>query len=61
MGLLMNEMLFYGGIALAAAALLAGLIFFCISQVIGTRLMAQLDSEYGPRVDEKKQKKTKKR
>lgn len=44
---LTDEFMFYGGMALAGGTLLAGLLYFCISQIKKTRLNAQLDEEYG--------------
>lgn len=46
---LTDEMLFFGGIAVAAASALLTLIYFFISHVGKKRLNAKLDAEYGER------------
>lgn len=42
-----NEVLFYGGIAIAAASLVLGLIHLAVSRFKALRLKTQLISEYG--------------
>lgn len=42
-----SEMLFYGGIALMAAAVAAGVVAFTILRISGKRLKARLEAEYG--------------
>lgn len=50
---LTNEILFYGGIAVAIASLAAALLYFCITQIKKVRLDARLDAEYGERTHKK--------
>lgn len=47
MGFITDEMLFYGGIAVAGGALLLLLIYGCVSQMKKIQLNARLDAEYG--------------
>lgn len=47
MNWLTNELLFYGGMAVAIGSLIAAILYFCISQIGKVRLDAQLDAEYG--------------
>ena len=42
-----DELLFYGGMAIAACSLLALLLCVCIFQIKKVRLNARLDAEYG--------------
>lgn len=42
-----NEMLYYGGIAIAVTAILAALIFFLTSRMSRHRLDERLNEEYG--------------
>lgn len=42
-----NEALFYGGTALAAVSLLAGVISLFLCRIKRIRLEAQMDEEYG--------------
>lgn len=44
---LTDELLFYGGIALAGGALLLSIVSFLILQIHSIRLNGQLDEEYG--------------
>lgn len=44
-----GELLFYGGIAVAAGAVLFGIAAFVTLRVKRRRLEAALDEEYGPR------------
>ena len=46
---LTNEILFYGGLAIAGGTLLAAFIYLCIWHIKKVRLDAQLDVEYGKR------------
>lgn len=55
MSWLSNELLFYGGMVLAAGSLTGALGYFCISQIRLTRLQARLDMEYGTAAKRKKQ------
>ncbi|MDO4295480.1 MAG: hypothetical protein Q4D90_04895 [bacterium] len=50
-GWLTNEMLLYGGIAIAAITALAALLYFCFSQIYKVRLQAKLDEEYGKKIE----------
>lgn len=43
----MDEMLLYGGGAVAGAAVLFAIIFFLVSRLRKAKLNAQLDKEYG--------------
>ena len=45
-----NEMMFYGGIVIAAAALAAGIVCLLTLKIKKTKLDAQLDEEYGEEV-----------
>lgn len=47
MNWLTNEVLFYGGIVIAAGSLAAALFYFFITQIKKVRLEAKLDMEYG--------------
>lgn len=42
-----NEMMFYGGIAIATAALATGLVCLLLLRVKKSKLDTQLDAEYG--------------
>lgn len=42
-----NEMMFYGGIVIAAAALAAGIVCLLTLKMKKIKLDAQLDEEYG--------------
>lgn len=44
-----NEMLFYGGIGLAAFAVLLAVVIVIIALIRKMRLNAVLDAEYGPK------------
>lgn len=44
---MLNEVLFYGGIAMAVIALILALIFFITYKVKSAKLIRQLDKEYG--------------
>lgn len=44
---LTNEMLLYGGIAVAAAAVIGLIVFICVMKVKKIRLNTQLNAEYG--------------
>jgi len=44
---LTDEILFYGGIAIAAISLIAAIFYFSLSQIRRIRLNARLDAEYG--------------
>lgn len=46
---LTDEIMFYGGVAVAGGSALAAIIFFCIFKVKKIKLNAQLDREYGKR------------
>ncbi len=46
---LTNEILFYGGLAIAGGTLLVAFIYLSISHIKKIRLDAQLDAEYGKR------------
>ena len=46
---LTNEILFYGGLAIAGGTLFAAFICLSISHIKKIRLDAQLDAEYGKR------------
>lgn len=46
-----NEMMFYGGIAIAATALIAGLVCLLFLRVKKSKLDTQLDAEYGAEID----------
>jgi hypothetical protein len=46
---LTNEILFYGGLAIAGGTLFAAFIYLSISHIKKIRLDAQLDAEYGKR------------
>lgn len=45
-----NEMMFYGGIVIAAAALAAGIVCLLTLKIKKIKLDAQLDEEYGEEV-----------
>ena len=49
MGWISDELLFYGGMAVAGCSLLAMILCLCMSQVRKVRLNARLDAEYGER------------
>lgn len=42
-----DEILFYGGIVVAAGSFFVAVVYFLISQIRGVRLNAKLDIEYG--------------
>lgn len=42
-----DEILFYGGIVVAAGSFFIAVVYFLISQIRGVRLNAKLDIEYG--------------
>ena len=42
-----SELLFYGGIALMAAAVVIGTVTFVFLHISGKRLKTRLDAEYG--------------
>jgi hypothetical protein len=42
-----GELLFYGGLIVAAGALLVAIVLLCVYKVKSTRLKAQFDREYG--------------
>ena len=42
-----SELLFYGGIALMAAAVAAGVVAFTILHISGKKLNVRLEAEYG--------------
>lgn len=44
-----DEILFYGGIVVAAGSFFTAVIYFLISQIRKVRLNARLDIEYGER------------
>ena len=44
---MLNEVLFYGGMAMAVIALILALIFFITYKVKSAKLNRQLDKEYG--------------
>lgn len=44
---LTNEMMFYGGIALAGTSILGMVIYFLIARMRRMKLDMQLDQEYG--------------
>lgn len=44
-----SELLFYGGIAVMAAALLAAVVAAVILRISGKRLQARLEEEFGPK------------
>ena len=44
---LSGEVLFYGGIVVAAAALVLAIVFFCVFKIKSARLNAKLNQEYG--------------
>ena len=50
MGWLSDELLFYGGIAVAACACVGAVIAACGAKIKIMRLNARLDEEYGPKV-----------
>lgn len=50
---LTNEMLFYGGIVVAATSLVMALLYFCFTQIKKLRLDARLNTEYGERTYKK--------
>lgn len=47
--MLMNEMLFYGGLALAGIAAVLGLAALLLFHLLDRQLAAKLDEEYGKR------------
>ena len=47
MSWLTDELLFYGGIAVAVGSLVMAILSFCILQIKKIRLNAQMDYEYG--------------
>lgn len=49
-----NEMMFYGGIVLAAVSALTMIIYLLIARMRKLRLNAQLDQEYGTSEKDKK-------
>jgi hypothetical protein len=54
MDFLSNEFLFYGGIVLAAGALVVLVIYLFISKIGAIRLDIKLDSEYGKKIERNK-------
>ncbi|WP_162613082.1 hypothetical protein [Lachnoclostridium sp. An169] len=50
---MLNEILLYGGSVLAAAALIAGAVYFIIARIRKAQLDIQYDKEYGERTKEK--------
>lgn len=54
MGWISDAQLFYGGIAVAVAALVLAVLVFFLSKISFMRLFAQLDEEYGKQ-EKKKQ------
>lgn len=44
---LTNEILFYGGLAVAVCSLVLAVIYFSVSQIKKARLNTRLDAEYG--------------
>lgn len=46
-----NEMMFYGGIAIAVTALITGLVCLLFLRVKKSKLDTQLDAEYGAEID----------
>ena len=44
---LTNELMFYGGIAVAGGSAVLAVLCFCVSQFNKVRLNIQLDAEYG--------------
>lgn len=46
---LTDEILFYGGMAVAAGSLVMAMLCFCISEINKLRLNIRLDAEYGKR------------
>lgn len=50
-GLSVNEMLFYGGVALMALAAAASVIALVVFSVSSRRLQKKLEEEYGKRKD----------
>lgn len=47
MGWMTDELLFYGGICLAAAALILLIAYACVSRIMKKRLEERLNEEYG--------------
>lgn len=47
MNWLTDEMLFYGGIAVAAGSLVVMALYFCVTQIKKVRLDIRLNAEYG--------------
>jgi hypothetical protein len=45
----MGELLFYGGLIVSGAAVLAAVVLLCVYKRGSSRLKAQLDREYGSR------------
>lgn len=45
-----DEMMFYGGIAVAAAALIVGIVCILVFKIKKIRLDAQFDVEYGAEI-----------
>lgn len=54
MDFLTNEMLFYGGMIVAAGAAVLGVVVFCVFQVQKVRLNVRLDQEYGEKESRRK-------
>lgn len=50
----LDEILFYGGIALSAVSALSGVICFFVRKIHTLKLNMQLEKEYGPRRERKK-------
>ncbi|MXP74413.1 hypothetical protein GN277_02945 [Lachnospiraceae bacterium WCA-9-b2] len=49
MSWLTNEVLFYGGIVIAACSVIAGAIYFTVSHIKWIHMNVQMDEEYGKR------------
>lgn len=45
-----NEMLFYGGLFVAGAAVAAGIIFFIAMMFVHFNIQRKLDREYGEKI-----------
>lgn len=50
MSVSIDEMMFYGGIAVAAAALIVGIVCILVFKIKKIRLDAQFDVEYGAEI-----------
>ena len=46
-----DELIFYGGLALAGVSLAAGLAGYVVFRIRYNRMQARFDEEYGPRID----------